>query len=92
MDEFVEVAYALSQCQWLIKIPYREGLTVEEAIRSSALLEKIEGLEIVDGRVGIFGRPCPLKRILRPGERVEIYRPLQEDPKQARRNRVRQVK
>lgn len=39
--------------------------------------------------VGVHGRIVDLNRIVQPGDRVEIYRPLQADPKLARRQRVK---
>ena len=39
-------------------------------------------------RVGIFGRVMEADTVLRDGDRVEIYRPLEADPKEARRARV----
>ncbi len=41
-------------------------------------------------RVGIFGKIVPLTRIVKQGDRIEIYRPLKRDPKDARRARTRQ--
>jgi putative ubiquitin-RnfH superfamily antitoxin RatB of RatAB toxin-antitoxin module len=38
--------------------------------------------------VGIFGRPAALDRPLRPGDRVEIYPPLREDPRERRRRQA----
>jgi putative ubiquitin-RnfH superfamily antitoxin RatB of RatAB toxin-antitoxin module len=38
-------------------------------------------------RVGVWGRPCGLGDALRDRDRVEIYRPLRVEPKEARRQR-----
>ena len=38
--------------------------------------------------VGIFGSACKLDTPLKTGDRVEIYRPLHHDPKEARRQRA----
>jgi putative ubiquitin-RnfH superfamily antitoxin RatB of RatAB toxin-antitoxin module len=38
--------------------------------------------------LGIWGRPCTPQTTLRPGDRVELYRPLAMDPKEARRLRA----
>jgi hypothetical protein len=38
--------------------------------------------------VGIFGKVARRDVKLRDGDRIEIYRPLQEEPKLARRNRA----
>jgi putative ubiquitin-RnfH superfamily antitoxin RatB of RatAB toxin-antitoxin module len=39
--------------------------------------------------VGIWGLECPRTQQLRAGDRVELYRLLPRDPRQARRERVR---
>jgi len=40
-------------------------------------------------RLGIFGRRVPPEHPLRDGDRVELYRTLVLDPKEARRRRAR---
>lgn len=63
------------------------GTTLAQAIEISGLVarEQLVGLQ---GRVGIFGRLCELSQVLVEGDRIEIYRPLLADPKDARRGRV----
>lgn len=39
--------------------------------------------------IGVWGRPCRSDQPLRDGDRIELYRPLQIDPKDARRTRQR---
>ncbi len=46
------------------------------------------GLTIVpEAECGVWGQPSPRTRKLQTGDRVEVYRPLLADPKQARRER-----
>jgi putative ubiquitin-RnfH superfamily antitoxin RatB of RatAB toxin-antitoxin module len=54
------------------------------------VVEMFEGFELDPARVGIFGHKASLDQVLREGDRVEIYRPLIADPKEARRQRARQ--
>ncbi|MGQ0802190.1 MAG: RnfH family protein [Pseudomarimonas sp.] len=84
----VEVAYALPDRQWLIAMEVPLGCTVGEAIRRSNIEVLAPIAEIDPKRVGIFYRPCSTDTILRDGDRVEIYRPLEKDPKEARRVRA----
>ncbi|MCS6946562.1 MAG: RnfH family protein, partial [Steroidobacteraceae bacterium] len=42
--------------------------------------------------VGVFGVVCGRDRPLEPGDRIEIYRPLKVDPKDARRTRAAQAR
>lgn len=60
--------------------------TLGQAIAASGWFEAaaIAGLS-----VGIWGRSKPLDTPLREGDRVEVYRPLTVDPKEARRQRFR---
>jgi len=82
----VEVVYALTGCQLLRRVFLSEGSTVEDALRASGLLAGYP--EIGALRVGIFGRPAPKDTVLHDRDRVEIYRPLKADPKEARRARA----
>ena len=62
-----------------------EGACVADALRAS-------GLPATEGPVGIWGRVQPPQTPLRDRDRVEIYRPLKVDPKEARRLRYRRAK
>ncbi len=68
-----------------------EGATVADAIDGSGIREKQPGIEIRGDRVGIFSRKAALHTVLRDGDRVEIYRPLRIDPKEARRLRAQRA-
>ena len=59
------------------------GATVREALAASGF----EG-----HACGIFGKRVELDHRLADGDRVEIYRPLAMDPKEARRQRARKNK
>jgi putative ubiquitin-RnfH superfamily antitoxin RatB of RatAB toxin-antitoxin module len=85
----IEVVYALPDRQRIYRVRVPEGATVREAIAASAVLEDHPGLDLAAHRVGIFGKIATPDRILRAGDRVEIYRPLEADPKDARRRRAR---
>jgi len=84
----VEVAYALAEKQLIIPLQLIKGSTVDQAILSSKLLSHFSDINLTQVHVGIFGQVCQLNKVLMPGDRVEIYRPLICDPKQARRNRA----
>ncbi len=84
----VEVAYANPEQQEIVALELPEGVTVEQAIQASGLLERFPEIAATDLNVGIFGRVCKLEQPLRQADRVEIYRPLLHDPKEARRQRA----
>ena len=87
----VEVVYALRGEQVLVALEVEEGTTVRQAIERSGLLARFPEVELKRGYVGIFGRTTPLHAPLADGDRVEIYRPLIADPKEARRERARRM-
>ncbi len=84
----VSVAYALPDRQYLIELQVAPGTTVEEAIRLSGLLRQLPEIDIARARVGIYGKLKTLETLLRERDRIEIYRPLIADPKDARRTRA----
>ena len=84
----VEVIHARPERQWLIPLDVAHGCTVGEAIKLSGIQALVPDIDIAERRVGIFYRPCALDTTLRSGDRVEIYRPLLNDPKDARRKRA----
>jgi putative ubiquitin-RnfH superfamily antitoxin RatB of RatAB toxin-antitoxin module len=64
------------------------GATTLDAIRASGLLEGEAGIDISTQPVGIWGRAATLDSVLTDRDRVEIYRPLAINPKEARRRRA----
>lgn len=67
------------------------GATLIEAIRASGMAERHPGLDLAAARLGVWGRVQAGSHPLRERDRVEIYRALQVDPKEARRLRYRKT-
>jgi putative ubiquitin-RnfH superfamily antitoxin RatB of RatAB toxin-antitoxin module len=84
----VEVVYALSEKQALLSLEVPEGTTLKEAIEASEIRAAFPDIVIDPGRLGIFGQRADGDRVLKAGDRVEIYRPLVADPKETRRARA----
>jgi len=84
----VEVAYATHLQQQLVALELPEGATIAEAIEASGLREWFPEIAGADLSVGIFAKVLNLGHVLKQGDRVEIYRPLCADPKEARRRRA----
>jgi putative ubiquitin-RnfH superfamily antitoxin RatB of RatAB toxin-antitoxin module len=82
--EVVEVVYALPSEQFVVEVTWQPGLTAEGAVRHSGLLEKIGETASKSLKLGIYGRAVRGSQALRPGDRVEIGRPLCADPRAAR--------
>ena len=84
----VQVCYALPDAAFLRALSLPEGSTVRQAIEHSGLLQRYPEIDLGVNMVGIYGKKKTLDTVLRPQDRVEIYRPLQADPKEARRRRA----
>lgn len=81
----VEVAVAWPELQVVVELELAPGSTVADAIDRSGLQQRFPSLSVAPGRVGVFAEICSTDRVLHDGDRVEIYRPLKMDPKEARR-------
>ena len=84
-ERSVEVVYALPDWQRVVSVPLAEGMTAEQAVQASAILAEFPELAAKERILGIFGRRVEGGQQLRDGDRVEIYRPLKFDPRDARR-------
>jgi putative ubiquitin-RnfH superfamily antitoxin RatB of RatAB toxin-antitoxin module len=72
----------------VVSLRLPSGATAADALRQCGLLER-HGLTL-DGLVfGVWCRLCEPGMLLRDRDRVEIYRPLTVDPKEARRQRYK---
>lgn len=85
---WVEVAYARSDSQALLKVHVPPGSTIETAIKASGILDRYPEIALADDRVGIFGKLHGLTDPVKAGDRIEIYRTLNIDPMAARRIRA----
>jgi len=82
----VDVVFARPEGQILRRVRLPAGSTVEDAVAASGLAKELGPFD--PGPVGIYGKAVPPGTIVREGDRVEIYRPLQADPKDLRRARA----
>lgn len=63
--------------------------TVKDVILQSNLLNDIPDIELAEISIGIWGHKVSLNDMVKAGDRIEIYRALKVDPKEARRLRYR---
>lgn len=84
----VQVCYVTPQFPLLIDLEVSEGTTLESAIRESGILQRVPDIDLSSNKIGIYGKVRTLDTILRDRDRIEIYRRLIADPKDARRRRV----
>lgn len=87
----IEVAYARPERQEILELAVPEGTSVREAVKLSDISGVFPEIDPDTIDMGIFGKVIknPDAHELREGDRVELYRPLTIDPKQARLNRAK---
>jgi hypothetical protein len=88
----IEVAYAKPERQLILALEVEPGITAKEAVMRSGILDEFPEIDIETAKLGIFGKAAPASTVLNPMDRVEIYRPLIADPKEARKKRAAEGK
>lgn len=88
----VKVCYAQAHQQEIVSLTLPLQTKVLQAIQQSGILDKFPEIDLSKNNIGIFGKIIKLNQVLRDRDRIEIYRPLHEDPMQARRRRAEQEK
>ncbi len=86
------VAVAFSPCAGVVdevSLRLPEGATVGDAVLASGLQARHPDVDLSALPVGVWGALRPLDARVRDRDRVELYRPLSVDPKEARRRRHR---
>jgi putative ubiquitin-RnfH superfamily antitoxin RatB of RatAB toxin-antitoxin module len=84
----IEIIYPKSRQEVVhVKIPYSSNLTISKALEISGLLIKYP--EIISLSIGVFKEIKSLEALLKPYDRIEIYRPLLINPKDSRRARAK---
>jgi uncharacterized protein len=93
------VVYARPDTQQQIELQLPPGSSAQQAVVASGLLEQWPEIDLSQSRIGVHARildgrvnPSPEDYVLQHLDRVEIYRPLQIDPKQARLLRAERAK
>ena len=76
----IGVAYSEPTNQIWLTTEVPDDSTVEAAIEKSGILRMFPAIYLSAQKVGIFGRLVKLDAVLKPGDRIEIYRPITCDP------------
>jgi putative ubiquitin-RnfH superfamily antitoxin RatB of RatAB toxin-antitoxin module len=84
----VEIVVATPDRQVLMELTVEAGATVANVIAASGIASRFPELPVQDMPTGIWGKPVARDCAVREGDRVELYRPLQIDPREARRQRA----
>ncbi len=89
------LAYATPSAQWCVELDLPAGATAAQALESAQRLLAADPAQAGSGPMdwanldcGIFGQACGRGQVLQHGDRLELYRPLQADPRDSRRSRV----
>lgn len=85
VDLHVEVACALPERQRIISLEVPAGTSARQAVILSGIQRDFPELSVASSALGVFGKVVEDDHTLRDGDRVEIYRPLARDPREARR-------
>lgn len=81
----VQVALALPTRQWIRTLSVAPGTTLQDVIEQCGLAEECPELDLSTLGVGVWGQIAPSDQLAAAGDRVELYRPLTLDPREARR-------
>jgi len=88
----IEVVYGLAHKQKLLSIPVCKGVTVEQAIIESGIINLFPEIDLAVNKVGIWNKAVKLNQIVEDLDRIEVYRPLIADPKEVRKRRAEKAK
>jgi hypothetical protein len=88
----LEVVYGTSTVQSLLLIEADQGITVQQAIDLSGILNTFTEIDLAVNKVGIWNRTAKLTDAVQDLDRIEIYRPLIADPKEVRKRRAEKAK
>ena len=81
----VTVVLAEAESQRVVRLAVAAGTTAREAVERSGLLEARGGLDGSKLALAVYGRQVGHDHPLQAGDRIEILRPLVQDPKVRRR-------
>lgn len=82
------MVYALADGEDAVTLRLPAGATAADAVRASGVLARHPEINLERQKIGIYGKVVPEGTPLADGDRIEIYRPLALDPKEARRRRA----
>ncbi|MBI0093878.1 MULTISPECIES: RnfH family protein [Gilliamella] len=83
----IQIVYALPNNPTIINCDVDEQMNVLQAITKSNILSICQ-IKLDEHLIGIYGKRCDLNDLVKNGDRIEIYRPLINDPKEIRRRRA----
>lgn len=88
-ERAIEIVYLLPDREDSLALTVAPGTTIAELLRMPAVQARFDAAALTPTSVGVYGKRVAPDYILAAGDRVELYRPLRTDPKEARRQRAR---
>ncbi len=88
----VEVVYALPGGEDVSTVSLAPGATASDAVIASGVITRHPEIDLARHKLGVFGKVVRRDARVADGDRVEIYRALAVDPKEARRKRARRTR
>ena len=85
---YVELVFAQPGAVWQKTLKVPAGTTARQALDQSGFAQAYPDSAALISAMGIFGQHCQDDYVLQEGDRLEVYRPLQFDPKESRRRRA----
>lgn len=86
----VQVVCAEAGRQTVLRIEVPAGCTAAEAVERSGILALHPGVDPAGCSLASYGREIARDHVLRQGDRIELLRPLPDDPRERRRRLARQ--
>jgi putative ubiquitin-RnfH superfamily antitoxin RatB of RatAB toxin-antitoxin module len=88
----IEIIYAQPQRYVVRSLSVAQGALIADALGLVAADPEFLGIDLAGAALGIFGKVAHRDQQLKDGDRIEIYRPLAEEPKLARRQRAKKTR
>lgn len=85
----MEIIYLTPEREESLSLSVAAGTTIAELFAHTLVRKRFEAAWLDLNSVGVYGKRVAPDYVLEAGDRVELYRPLRADPKEARRLRAR---
>lgn len=84
----ITVAYSSPVKKYYLQVEVAEAATASDGISQSGILKLCPEINLSEQKIGVFGKVVKPDTILRPGDRIEIYRALISDPATVPRRKI----
>ncbi len=86
------VAYATPERQYLWSVDVPLSATIAEVVAAARKVADQDDVPWDSAPVGVFGETRARSYVPESGDRIELYRPLKNDPREQRRERVQKAR